>query len=241
MFNKSVSQKKLLVISVLMIVFLSLIRFGIPRGERLLHRSDWGVLSESLLEDVQVLVLIAGFVFAVRLVRLAKELGWRIYFGLVAGGLFFIVGEEMSWGQHMFGWETPETFAEVNAQNETTLHNLDFFQSPQDFLLGFNFLFVAPVLVSLALGMLWIFPLLISRLQFLSPAVPGWGLSPLFLFSASFPVYYAAQESRLIASYVEVPWLVEVRDWEIGELGMYAGLALWLMSAQSLFNSARKD
>ena len=241
MFDKWLAQKKLLVISIGIITFLTLIRFAVPGGAHLLHRSDWGVLSESLLEDVQVLVLIVGFVFAVRLVRLAKELGWRIYFGLVAGGLFFIVGEEMSWGQHIFGWETPEPLAEVNAQNETTLHNLDFFQSPQDFLLGFNFLFVAPVLVSLTLGTLWIFPLLVNRLRFLSPAVPGWGLSPLFFFSAVFPLYFAIQQSRLIATYLEVPWFVEVLDWEIGELGMYAGLALWLISASKALSFSSKD
>ena len=42
-------------------------------------------------------------------------------------GLFYIVcaGEEASWGQRVFGWETPESFAEHNEQGETNLHNLD--------------------------------------------------------------------------------------------------------------------
>ncbi len=38
--------------------------------------------------------------------------------------LFFGMGEEISWGQRVFGIETPEFFAEANAQKETNLHNL---------------------------------------------------------------------------------------------------------------------
>jgi hypothetical protein len=37
---------------------------------------------------------------------------------------FFAAGEEISWGQRIFGWETTEFFAENNYQNETNLHNL---------------------------------------------------------------------------------------------------------------------
>lgn len=42
-------------------------------------------------------------------------------------GFFYIVcaGEEVSWGQRVFGWETPESFAEANEQGETNLHNLE--------------------------------------------------------------------------------------------------------------------
>ena len=32
--------------------------------------------------------------------------------------------EEVSWGQRVFGWSTPETLAQVNEQEETTLHNI---------------------------------------------------------------------------------------------------------------------
>lgn len=41
-------------------------------------------------------------------------------------GILFIfgAGEEISWGQRVFGWESGEFFMEHNAQNETTLHNL---------------------------------------------------------------------------------------------------------------------
>jgi hypothetical protein len=42
--------------------------------------------------------------------------------------LFFVAfGEEISWGQRIFGWSTPEELAKVNYQQETNIHNLDFF------------------------------------------------------------------------------------------------------------------
>ncbi len=48
------------------------------------------------------------------------------YLLLGAGIVFFWAwGEELSWGQHMFGTVTPEWLAQVNDQNETNLHNIN--------------------------------------------------------------------------------------------------------------------
>jgi len=39
--------------------------------------------------------------------------------------LFFLFGmEEISWGQRIFGWNTPEVLSTINHQNETTIHNI---------------------------------------------------------------------------------------------------------------------
>lgn len=42
-------------------------------------------------------------------------------------GLFYLIcaGEEISWGQRVFGWETPTAFAEINEQGETNIHNIE--------------------------------------------------------------------------------------------------------------------
>ena len=41
------------------------------------------------------------------------------------GAFFFVAfGEEASWGQHWFGFSTPEGLKKLNAQEETNLHNL---------------------------------------------------------------------------------------------------------------------
>lgn len=43
-----------------------------------------------------------------------------VFFALAA---FYIAGEEHSWGQHFFNWNTPNYWAEINRQQETNLHN----------------------------------------------------------------------------------------------------------------------
>lgn len=39
-------------------------------------------------------------------------------------GLFFISGEEIAWGQRLFGLQTPEELKEINHQGEITVHNI---------------------------------------------------------------------------------------------------------------------
>jgi hypothetical protein len=38
--------------------------------------------------------------------------------------LFFVAMEEISWGQTLFGFATPEGWARINHQHETSIHNL---------------------------------------------------------------------------------------------------------------------
>ena len=48
----------------------------------------------------------------------------RVLYLLFALGALLASLEEISYGQHLVGWETPRWFAERNAQRETNLHNL---------------------------------------------------------------------------------------------------------------------
>jgi len=49
------------------------------------------------------------------------------YFYLVLAAAFFLGAmEEISWGQRLFGWGTPAALSEINFQDETTIHNVDF-------------------------------------------------------------------------------------------------------------------
>lgn len=50
--------------------------------------------------------------------------GRRLAFLILAGLMFICAGEEISWGQRIFGWATPPGWSEANAQAETNLHNL---------------------------------------------------------------------------------------------------------------------
>lgn len=52
----------------------------------------------------------------------ARRNTWLLLLGLFMLGL---CGEEVSWGQRLFGFQTPTWFAEHNLQQELTIHNLD--------------------------------------------------------------------------------------------------------------------
>lgn len=52
--------------------------------------------------------------------------------------LFFVMcGEEISWGQRIFGFSTPESLQDINVQNETNLHNSFGYIFDHLFILGF--------------------------------------------------------------------------------------------------------
>ena len=63
--------------------------------------------------------------------RLSKRLHSVIY-AIISFVMLFVGLEEIAWGQILFGWKTPENIAAVNAQNQTTLHNLELFQKYLD-------------------------------------------------------------------------------------------------------------
>ncbi len=70
-----------------------------------------------------------GFVVMLRRSTLLREAsGWWRYWAVAgwAALMFVFVGEEISWGQRIFGFDTPESLQETNVQNEFNLHNLDF-------------------------------------------------------------------------------------------------------------------
>jgi len=45
----------------------------------------------------------------------------QFFLGLFCLGFFL---EEISWGQRIFGWETPGWMSKINIQNETNIHNI---------------------------------------------------------------------------------------------------------------------
>lgn len=80
-----------------------------------------------IIENGTVAVAAVGVSYAWRLFRYWQATSERLtslwYLGFVIG-LVLLIGEEISWGQHWFGWKTPHDFAKLNLQRETNLHNL---------------------------------------------------------------------------------------------------------------------
>lgn len=79
---------------------------------------DFGVSEYGIVLALAGIAAISG-VLAWRSRHLARPV-----FALIALACLFIAGEELSWGQWIFHWETPDSLAAVNLQNETNLHNL---------------------------------------------------------------------------------------------------------------------
>jgi hypothetical protein len=86
----------------------------------------------SLVENLQVVFYLAGaaisFLLARRL-RARGDTGLAVVYLVGALGLFVVAGEEISWGQELWeriipGFPDSEDLRDVNAQGETTLHNL---------------------------------------------------------------------------------------------------------------------
>ena len=112
---------------------------------RLLTKED------RILEWIQVALLIAAVVAAIGVARRLQVAGQHriaLLWALFAVGCFLIAGEEIAWGQRIFGLETPEALDEVNHQGQITVHNI---RKVQD---GFNLVFIAAGIYGVASAVL---------------------------------------------------------------------------------------
>jgi hypothetical protein len=89
-------------------------KWVIPEGYGILEFSQFVTMVAALFIAVRLLlkpfVRKRPFVFAITIIS--------------ALSCLYTAGEEMSWGQHFFHWNTPEYWAMVNRQQETNLHNV---------------------------------------------------------------------------------------------------------------------
>lgn len=58
--------------------------------------------------------------------RTTRHTKLRYLYLVLAVAFFLGAMEEISWGQRLFGWGTPAAFEEINFQDETTIHNVNF-------------------------------------------------------------------------------------------------------------------
>jgi len=92
-----------------------------------LPRFEQYVREDGIAEWLTVVGLLFGSIVCfLRFVKLfRKKSAWFLLVTFCLGlFLFFAAGEEISWGQRIFGIKTPEYFQQHNAQHETNLHNL---------------------------------------------------------------------------------------------------------------------
>ena len=92
----------------------------------------WVTAEDSLLEWGQfLLVFVSAALFMIMGFRLLRmgQYGIGLLYVLFGLGAFFVAGEEISWGQRVFGWSTPDTLDAVNHQGETNVHNIRWIQA----------------------------------------------------------------------------------------------------------------
>jgi len=145
------SPKFILIISTLIGLFLIIhIRLYDPESQLF----DFLYLEDGLFESLTPILMVVSIILlalSIPLLRKDTQLGkFRnlltvIYLFLIL--IFFLNAmEEISWGQRIFGWDTPQTF-EGNVQDETNLHN--YFN--QYYLLFYRLLVLFPLVILISI------------------------------------------------------------------------------------------
>ena len=76
-----------------------------------------------IVESLQAALLAGALYLSLRLALKTQETMLRLWLLVIGAGLLYLFGEEISWGQHWFGWGAEGWFAAHNDQQETNLHN----------------------------------------------------------------------------------------------------------------------
>jgi hypothetical protein len=82
------------------------------------------VREDGIVEWLTVVAYIGTAVLSFMMAATLRKSGQSYWF-LIGLGLFalFVAGEEVSWGQRLFGFGTPQALSQVNYQDELNLHN----------------------------------------------------------------------------------------------------------------------
>ena len=107
-------------VAVILLIGFVLVFTNLPLFERY-------TVEDGFVEWLTVIGLLMGsYTCFVRAVQLRPYRSWLFITGCALLGLllFFGAGEEISWGQRIFGIESSDYFKQNNTQGETNLHNL---------------------------------------------------------------------------------------------------------------------
>ena len=179
-------------------------------------------IAETIQAVAYVVALVLSVIMTVRLFKRKENLPALLYVGLCLG-LLFMAGEELNWGQRAFGWHTPDTYAEINKQAETNLHNI--------YGVGSTFKWLQMVVGAygtfLPILFFWT-PLLDKYRQLFKYITPHYVLIPYFVFLFGW---------RLFRNLFEVPrrYYFAVAEFnEVLELILALGILLFLLHTLTL-------
>ena len=111
--------------------FVLVVVFFFPSKIQLLINAEGG-----LVELGTPAVLLPAVVYGLMCIRHIQRLPAKWLFAwlmLVTAASFYFAGEELSWGQQLLHWQTPEAIDRLNDQHETNIHNMSswFDQKPR--------------------------------------------------------------------------------------------------------------
>jgi hypothetical protein len=134
-----------------------------------------------------------------------------LVYALATLAVFFAAGEEISWGQRIFGWLTPGTLEDINNQGETNIHNIG------PLLTMFNLGVMGVAFVAAALPLLrW------SVWRDRARSIAGYALIPPAVLIPAFGMEFSYRAVRLL--FLPAPRYTLTKLAEIGELSFYFGL-----------------
>jgi hypothetical protein len=87
----------------------------------------WFTAEDGFSENLQVVLWTITFILGFAVMRRRWQNDEKliaVLYGILNVGIFFLIGEELSWGQRIFGWATSPEFAAINKQHETNIHNI---------------------------------------------------------------------------------------------------------------------
>ncbi|WP_411032426.1 hypothetical protein [Spongiimicrobium sp. 3-5] len=166
-----------------------------------LHQLTFGdPKEEGFIEGFAALFfLVASVVFLITSFKIKKSdllhlKGKKATIALIALSLvsFYIFGEEISWGQHIFGWDSFGIFEKYNFQAETNMHN---FLNP---IFNFVYPFIG-MCMFICMFLIWFFPKT-SQSYLFSVFSPHRSLFFLFLYMACSTFYGHSEIFEILLS-----------------------------------------
>lgn len=79
---------------------------------------------DGVIEQASAVLFLSCSIVAILVAVRSVSRNRRIIHAILAIGFFLFFGEEISWGQRIFGFQTNEIIKNINVQNETNVHNL---------------------------------------------------------------------------------------------------------------------
>jgi len=195
---------------------------------------------DGVIENATVFVYLFSFIFSLSIAKQFKSKKILFTLFLILGiGFFIIAFEEISWGQRMFDFESPDWFPE-NIQDETNIHNLVVFQSYRN---------TAYVVVAFMGAFSWIIFPLIKRIVknvgknyeiFLEYALPSKFLFSYFFSVLIFKLTMKFLPREFIRGHISLDFFINY-DSEFFELILAFGIMLFVFHTFVKLRMSKKN